>query len=242
MTVTRDGGAQHAVFSRYAPLAALALLVVGCASLGPSIGGPENFAAGSRFGRDLNGRDIAALATVFVDAVENGASGEPKVWFSGDYSGSVTPGDYLVGNLKPNPATLLPLEGRIDLGETYETERGLYALTGKANLRAGPSLKSRVLTQLESGTAVDVVGKVIDKPWMLVAIDGVIRGYVHQSLMIKAPGTELELAGGPARKAHFCRAFEQTLTYFGDTDRWRGVACKRGDGWRLEPVPPALVN
>lgn len=252
MEIMRIGAAapQRDVFStrrslnsrrRRALLAALALAVAGCASGGPMLGARVNYAAGSSMGHGLGGRELESLSKAFVTAVESGAPGEPVVWSAGSYSGSVTPLGYLVGNLKPDPSTLLPVEGRIELGKTFETEQGLHALTGKANLRAGPSTGARVLTMLEAGTAVDGVGKVVGEPWMLIAIDGVIRGYVHQSLLIKAPGTELELAGGPARRAHFCRAFQQTLSYFGETDRWRGAACDRGAGWRLEPVPPAPV-
>lgn len=226
---------------RWTALACLALVAAGCASGGPVFGGRINYAAGSSMGRGLDGRETEALSEAFIRAVEEGAPGEPVVWSAGSYSGSVTPLSYLVGNLKPDPSTLLPVEGRIDLGKTFETEQGLHALTGKANLRAGPSTQAKVLTMLEAGTAVDGVGKVVGEPWMLVGIDGVIRGYVHRSLIIKAPGTELDLAGGPARRAHFCRAFTQTLSYFGQTDRWQGVACNRGNGWRLEPVPPAQV-
>lgn len=223
---------------RVSAIGALALLAAGCASLAPSLGGRENYAAGSALGRELGGRELEALSEAFIEAVENAAPGETKVWSAGSYSGSVTPLAYLVANLKPDPASLLPVEGRIELGGTFETERGLHALTAKANLRAGPSMNARVLSMLEPGTAVDVVGKLVGGPWMLVAIDGVIRGYVHESLMIKAPGTELDLAGGPARPAHFCRAFSETLSHFGSTDRWRGVACDRGNGWRLEPSAP----
>lgn len=220
----------------FAALGAAAFLGAGCASTGPTFGGgPVNYAAPSSLGAGLGRREVDALYATFTTAVERGPVGEPQVWSAGSYSGAVTPGAYLVGNLKPNPSVLLPVEGRLDLNEAYETDLGLHALTGKANLRAGPSLDAPVLAQLESGTGVDVIGKTVGKPWMLVAIDGVIRGYVHESLMIKAPGSELTLAGGPTRRAHFCRAYSQTLTLFGRTDRWQGVACDRGEGWRLEP-------
>lgn len=214
-------------------LAALFLLSA-CATGGPTIGARVNYAAGSELGGALTARETGALAAVFVDAVENGAPGETRVWSAGSYSGSVTPGAYLIGNLKPDPATLLPVEGRIEFNGAFETEQGLHALKGEANLRAGPSMQATVIRKLAAGAAVDGVGKAVGKPWMLVAIDGVIRGYVHESLLVKAPGTELELAGGPTRSAHYCRAFEQTLTYFGRTERWSGAACNRGEGWRLE--------
>lgn len=222
-------------FSLLAVLVALA----GCAGgEGPRLGGGDvNFAAGSRLADTMSGRDVAALHEVFLTAIERGETGATRQWSSGSFQGSVTPGQYLVGNLKPDPATLLPVRGRLELNHAFQTEQGLHALTRNANLRAGPSTDAPVLATLDAGTGVDVVGKLVGQPWMLVAIDGAIRGYVHDSLMIKQPGRELELAGGPTRRAHFCRAFSQSLSAYGQTDRWDGAACDRGEGWRLEPRP-----
>ena len=78
---------------------------------------------------------------------------------------------------------------------------GLYVLTRNSNIRLGPGTDHKIAEVLPSGAGVDVVGRVVDKEWMLVASEGSIRGYVHQNLLIKAPGTELELAGGPNRRA-----------------------------------------
>lgn len=219
-------------------LGALALVLSACAGGGsPFETARVNYAAGSELGRALSSREVDALAAAFVPAISNGASGKSAVWSSGSYSGSVTPGEYFVANLKPDPAMLLPVEGRIEFNDPLQTERGLFVLKGDANLRAGPSMEARVITKLDGGTPADGVGKTVGKPWMLVAINGVVRGYVHESLIVKAPGSELELAGGPTRRAQFCRAFSQTLTLFAQTDHWQGVACDRGEGWRLEPAP-----
>lgn len=221
---------------RYSALCA-AFLLASCASDGPSlggIGGSGNYAEGSGLAAEMTGRDEAALAQTFVSAVEKGAPGQASVWSSGQFAGAVTPGAYLVGNLKP-AGIMLPVAAPLTLNESFETELGNYALTGKANLRAGPSTEARVLGQFESGTGVDVVGKVAGKPWMLVATGGEVRGFVHESLMIRAPGEDdLTLAGGPTRTPTLCRAFNQRLTLFGRTDRWSGIACKDGGEWRLE--------
>jgi hypothetical protein len=225
--------------SRFAAAGAL-LVLSGCAS-GP-LGGPQgglNYAAGSGLGRELGEREVDALYPVFLEAVERGRAGEAKLWTAGSASGSVTPGDYFVANLKPDPRTLIPVDGGLDLGHSLETELGLHALKGNGNLRAGPSTEARILAVLEAGTPVDVVGKAAGTPFMLSAIGGRVKGYLHESLLVKAPGTELELAGGPVRRAHLCRAFTQTLAIFGRSDRWTGIACDRGNGWRLEPAAAA---
>ncbi|HXI86328.1 MAG TPA: SH3 domain-containing protein, partial [Parvularculaceae bacterium] len=160
-------------------------------------------------------------------------------WSSGPYEGAVTPGGVLIAGLRPERAAMTPLAAPLELNSPLETELGLYALTATANLRAGPSLKAPVLGQLGSGTAVDVLGKTPGKPWMLVAVDGKLRGYVHSSLMIKAPGADLTLAGGPTRTPVRCRPFEEHLTRSGETDNWAGVACKRDGAWKVEPAPPS---
>ncbi|MBB5518269.1 SH3 domain-containing protein [Amphiplicatus metriothermophilus] len=200
-------------------------------------GGGVNFAVGSTLAASLSGRDVEALYPAFVSAMEAGRAGAPVAWRGPNASGEVTPGRYLVGNLRSDPQATLPLGAPISLADPMEIELGLHALTANSNVRAGPSLEARVLEQLPAGTGVDAVGKVAGKPWMLVALDGQIRGYIHESLMIKAPGAELMLAGGPMRRPHPCRAFEQTLSVGGRTDRWSGVACERGAGWRVEPAP-----
>lgn len=227
-------------------LGALALLAAGCASDGFYGGaGVSGFAASSPLAADMGSRDEAALSQAFVGAVEKAAPGETQSWSSGAYSGSVTPGAYLVGNLKPDPHTLLPVAAPLNFADSYETELGLYVLKGKANLRAGPSLDARVLTMLDAGTGVDVVGRVTGAPWMLIAIGGDVRGYVHESLLVRAPGLELALAGGPSRKPVRCRAFEQSLSVGADTDHWSGAACKHDGDWRIEPKPenaPTLLN
>ena len=201
---------------------------------GSTGGGGVNFTAGSMLGASVSADDMRALYPAFVTAIETGPAGEPVAWRGAGASGAVTPGAYMIGNLKPDPRALLPLAAALSFSETFETELGLYALTRNANVRSGPSTDAKALDQLPSGTGVDVVGKVSGKPWMLVAVDGAVRGYIHDSLMIRAPGAELTLAGGPTRRAHLCRAFKQSLSVGGRSDQWSGVACDRGDGWRVE--------
>lgn len=225
--------------NRLKALAAVLLLSAACQTGGPSVGrlGGDNYAAGSALGAALGGADEAALAAAFIEAVERGAPGVVQEWRGPRASGAVTPGAYLVGNLWPDRRKYMALAGRIDLNDSFETELGLHALTRNANVRSGPSTEAPVLGMLAAGTAVDVVGRTVGKPWALVAVEERIRGYVHASLMIGAPGADVELAGGPTRRAARCRAFEQSLAFAGETDRWSGVACDRGQGWRLEEAP-----
>ncbi len=206
-----------------------------CASGG---GAPQNFAALSPLGGQLSPMDARALAPAFQQAMAAGAAGERFDWKGEGAFGWVKARETRIGNLKAddNDRPLMPSGLAID--ELYETEQGLYALTRTANARLGPSTEYPTLAQLVSGTGVTVVGKVVGKPWMLSEADGRVVGYIHDSLMIKAPGTELELAGGPRKPAVLCRSYEQRISLGGRSDLWEGVACQEDGRWVLKAPPP----
>ncbi len=216
-----------------------------CASL-PFVGdefqssGAENFAGGSQLAVLLAADDARALDAAFVDAMDTGVA---KSWRGRRAAGAVTPTGWSISNLRPDPDARVPASrNNIDLAPVLETELGLYVLTRNANVRLGPGVSHGVAETLPSGAGVDIVGRTVRDKWMLIAHEGVVRGYVSETLMIKAPGTELELAGGPRRRGALCREFVQRLTIGAERDQWRGAACKGENGeWRLarEPKPAA---
>ncbi len=209
-----------------------------CASV-PTFGGgggsatKDNYASGSALGTSLSGRDADALNEAFVAALEGNAAGARKTWRGPSASGAITPGARRAGNLKADPNELMEFRPGLKLSHLYETDLGEFVLVRNSNVRYGPSTSETVAEVLPSGTGVEVIGRVSGEPWMLIAIDGVISGFVFEDLMIRRPGTELELAGGPTRRPRLCRSFAQTLTVDGRTDRWSGVACDAGAGWVL---------
>ena len=217
---------------------AAALFLSACAGgSGPDFGGSANFASASPLGLQLPASDARALQPAFLQAVEKGAEGERYDWRGASAFGWVKAREACVGNLKADPSDCPSAPSGLALDETFETEQGLHALTRNANVRLGPSTDYPVFVQLASGTGVVVVGKVVGKPWALAEVDGKIAGYVHESLMIKAPGTELELAGGPRRQATRCRRYEQRLSYQERSDLWEGVACNEGGRWVVKARP-----
>jgi surface antigen len=220
--------------------AALSLLLAACAG-GPSFdglgGGGDNYAAASALGAQLGSGDARALQPAFQQAMNGGADGERFDWRGRDSFGWVKARAPRVGNLKPDPEDRPEIPAGLALDEMFETEQGLYALKSNANVRLGPSTDYPVLEQLNAGLGVDVIGKVVGKPWMLSAVDGKVVGYIHDSLMIKAPGTELLLAGGPRKPAVYCRGYEQRLSLGGRSDLWTGVACRENGEWVLKALP-----
>lgn len=221
--------------------AVLAMVVLGgcesMSSLDPFAGDSVNYAAGAPAAAQLSGADRDALSYAFVRAMDTGA---PQGWTGRRLRGVVEPKAYAIAGLKADPDMRLEAaRGDFDLAHVVETDLGQYVLTRNSNVRMGPNVNDRVAEVLSSGTGVEVVGRVRDKNWMLVSYEGVIRGYVYGDLLIKAPGSELELAGGPMRKPTLCREFSQRINHYAERYEWDGAACNDGTGWRLAPEPPA---
>lgn len=223
-----------------------ALASVGCAtgpvSNLPTSGTSTNYAAGSLLGGELSRSDQAGLARVFEQAVSAGAIGERFDWSGSESFGWVMAGAKVLGDLKPMPASWPEYPAGLHLDESFETEQGLHALTRNANARLGPSTDFPVNQTLEAGVGIVAVGKTVGKPWILAEVDGRIVGYIHESLAIKAPGTELDLAGGPRRRPLECRRWEQRISVRGRSDRWEGVACAAGGRWKLIETGPSTTE
>ncbi|MEM8935368.1 MAG: SH3 domain-containing protein [Pseudomonadota bacterium] len=219
-------------------IAAAALILGACESLpiGGLGGGGDNYAQGSALAGELSGSDREAVKTAFMAALSNGA---PQSWRGRRANGVVSPGDFALGNLLSDSAALIPAaRADFDLTPTLETEQGPYAVRSTVNVRLGPGTEYTAVEQFSGGDSIDVVGRVVGSSWMLAAKDGVIRGYVHGSLVMKAPGGDLTLAGGPRRRAILCREFSQRMTVSGARDDWTGAACRNAEGeWRLQVQP-----
>ncbi len=220
------------------------LALGGCVSADNFGGGRDNYAAGSSLSGQLGGREVGALEKAFLTAMNDNEPGDAVSWRGGAASGKVIPGRRKAGNLRSDPSELLDFRPGLFLSQKFETELGEYVLTRKSNIRYGPSTETKVAEVLPSGAGVEVVGRVIGEPWMLIAVNGEIRGFIFDKLLVKRPGTELTLAGGPTRRPRLCRAFDQEMRIYGRSDRWSGAACVEGRGWRLLPprqdAPTAL--
>lgn len=230
----------------------LTILAVGvitlsaCESL-PLIGGEfpssrsQSFSSGSRLAVNLSPSDMRLLDEAVVDAMEQGAA---RRWRGARAAGAVTPAGWSLGNLRTDPDARTPVvRSNLDLGAVVETDLGLYVLTRNANVRLGPGTEYGIAEKMASGAGVEIVGRTIRDDWMLVSFEGAVRGYVSARLMIKAPGTELELAGGPRRRATLCREFVQRLSIGSERDEWTGAACQGEDGeWRPAREPQPRVD
>lgn len=202
---------------------------------GPAQNGPVNFTLGSTLGASLSRGDMKALGEIFTPTLEAGQTGAAQRWRGpSGAEGAITPRGYLFGNLRSDPSSLIAVASAVSYALPMEIEQGEQVTTKNANVRAAPSADAPILEKLDAGVGVEAIGKVVGQPFYLVAVKGRIRGYVSATLLTPAPGADLALAGGPTRRAHPCRAYDQTLSLGGQSDRWSGVACNRGQGWRPE--------
>lgn len=219
------------------------LLLSGCSSFsgvdGIGAGTAENFAADSGVSAALTGTERSALKTAFLKAIDGGQS---QRWQKGQANGAIKPGSYQIANLKPHPDHRIRVSrADLDLSYVMETDLGLHVLTRNSNIRIGPGTENDIAEVIPSGVGVDVVGQVSSKPWMLVASEGVVRGFVHESLIVKAPGADIVFAGGPERIGVLCRDFMQKLATRAGQDEWEGTVCRENGRWQLAPKDPTLI-
>ena len=196
--------------------------------------GADDYALGSTLTTQMGGGDVRALQTAFLEAMSSDAR---TPWRGGRARGAVTPGGWALGNLREDPDEVVSAARTdLDIANAFETDLGLYVMTRNTNVRTGPGTSNKIAEVIPSGSGVEVIGKVVNAPWYLIAMNGEARGFVHESLALKAPGTELELAGGPRRQARLCRRYSQWMLIGVVRDEWDGVACKTESGWRI--IPP----
>ncbi|MEL6111225.1 MAG: SH3 domain-containing protein [Pseudomonadota bacterium] len=195
--------------------------------------GLQDYAADSALSDQLSRADRIRLSTAFVGAM--GQDGDaPVTWQGASGKGAIRPGEHLLANVLANPQEVLPTRADISVTYPLATEQGDQVLLKNSNVRLGPSTDFPVTETLSAGTGVEGLGLVQGEPWMLIAYEDRVRGYVYNKLMQVAPGANrLQLAGGPVRTPHLCREFDQSLTVNGQKDRWQGMACDFGNGWEL---------
>lgn len=186
-------------------------------TIGTVVGTAVGAAAGSWIGCKLQINDRRK-----AEAALSRAAQENRVqrWASADtgVSGSATPLAAARLNGISFPAGLTP-------AGSFDGREGGYVSNGRINLRASPSTNSEIVGTLTQGEKVEVVAGVEGQPWLLLAQNGVARGYVSEPLLTK---TTLSGAGG-------CRLIRQTIETRGAPPAVQDFnACPDGvGGWTL---------
>ena len=65
----------------------------------------------------------------------------------------------------------------------YDARSGIFAPSGRVNLRSLPSTTSEIVGNLNPGENVEVVAGAANSPWLLIAQNGVARGYASAPLL-----------------------------------------------------------
>ncbi len=80
---------------------------------------------------------------------------------------------------KSNRGYLEPVQAMPDLEHIDAT----YLANRTSNVRGGPSTKYKIVEGLQPGERVQVLGRVVEKNWFMIAQNDIIQGFVHMSLL-----------------------------------------------------------
>lgn len=195
--------------SRIGILCLSAALLSGCETMGEwadatadTVGGWYDAAAESLSGSDegviagqvddIDEADAASIATRTARALDSSPAGRAVTW-SNPKSGvkaQIVPGQTVVERKQIQDARrkdVLAASNMVLIGRTYKAAKN-------ANLRAGPSTKSKVVGGLIKGESFTAIGKVGGEDWIAVGIGGKTVGYVFATLVVPAKsGDKAEL-------------------------------------------------
>jgi len=154
---------------------------VAAALVGAAVGG----FIGNRIGAMLDDEDQKALQAQAKQALLTQPDNNQVTWAS-DRSGAT--------------ATVVPENTRVETRQVrvvrdanvapppqLDLIGGKYVTKGAANVRLSPAADAPVATTLPSGTTIWAVGKVHDRPWIMVAKGGKSIGYVNAISLTPAP-------------------------------------------------------
>ena len=145
--------------------------------LGTVVGGAAGAALGSWIGCKLQISDQRKAQKALEQAAaenknqqwssaESGASGSATLLAGGG-----------IGGLR-FPQNVLPYS-------QYDARSGIYAPSGRVNLRSLPSTTSEIVGSLNPDENVEVVAGAANSPWLLIAQNGVARGYASAPLLVQ---------------------------------------------------------
>lgn len=145
--------------------------------LGTVIGGAVGAALGSWIGCKLQLSDQRKAQK----ALEQAAAENKNQQWANSKSGASGTATLLAGGGIEGlrfPANVLPYS-------QYDARSGSFAPNGRVNLRSLPSTSSEIVGSLNPSENVEVVAGAANSPWLLVAQNGVARGYASAPLLVQ---------------------------------------------------------
>lgn len=189
-------------------------------TIGTVVGTAVGAAAGSWIGCKLQINDRRKAEAALARAAQENSA---QRWASADTGASGTATPLSMAGLSgiSFPAGLAPVQ-------SFDDRAGGFVSSGRINLRASPSVSSEILGTLAPGEPVEAVAGVAGQPWLLLAQNGVARGYVSEPLLTKstAPG------------GNGCRMIRQTIQTKDAAPASQDFkACPDANGgWNLTPA------
>lgn len=190
---------------------------------------------GGVIGKQLDQRDRQGIADTRQQALE---TGQPVSWNNPD-SGVKSTARVVETSYRPVPTTRSKdSEDLVWRVPPLQLIGGDYVATATSNVRGGPGTEYGVMDQLKDGEPVYVVGKVVDADWMMVARNGIGRGFVHADLLRPADAAariERPLSSSDIAGVRECSILEQEVRLGdGTSETKRARACRGADGsWEL---------
>lgn len=198
----------------------------GSRTIGTILGGALGAAAGSALGCKLQKNEQAKAERATEEAL---AKNQNQTWKNDETGAS---GTVEVSSATATGAALANTKFAkgVEPAVGFTKVGAAYTATAAANIRSAPATKGKSLGKLTIGQSVWVPASVKGQPWMLVAQDGIAKGYVSAPLLKRA-ATNVASASG-------CKTVKQTVSTPGSDDQSETLqACKNADGeWVMTQV------
>ena len=197
---------------------------------------------GNQIGKYLDEKDKKKAAKASEEAV---ISGEKQRWENHDtnVSGSA---EVIATHEESGQVRIPVLKDRIEQVPPLNLIGNRYKVLNNANLRVGPNKNYKVVSVLQAGEEIDVIGKVQDQPWFMVGQNQVGTGFIFETLLVplkvsvtkqtvvnkKIDKTEIsEQTVAVSRK---CRTVHQVITLADGTSKEEDItACQGPNGWEM---------
>ncbi len=196
-----------------------------------------------KFTEKLNDKDRIGIAETTERAIR---SGQTTTWRNPDTGmhTRVSVSDARSGHSDPRERNKKPPLNQLP---PVELVNSYYVPTVNTNVRAGPGTQYQILSTIKKGTPAPIVGRVVDKKWLMLVEAGTAAGFVYAPLM-KLSDDQSQL-GNAIRdslsrgsemvlyqvEAQDCKRVAQEVTLRdGTTDSHSFKLCQQADGSWVE--------
>jgi surface antigen len=166
--------------------------------VGVAVGTMAGYFIGGEIGKQLSPRDQQGIAETSQQALETNST---QTWRNPD-TGTATTVQVADTRYEAVPLESGGLKQQLWQVPPLDLVNATYASTGNVNVRGGPGTDYVVLDQLRAGERVAVVGRVQASDWVMVARNGIGRGFILGRLLDPVndgrQGQALAIADGPA--------------------------------------------